>query len=316
MGRSPPMTTDIGIYLPQVSRSYPEILAQARRVEQLGFRSFWLYDHLYTPAVPDRSSLEGWTLATALLGATTTLRIGHLVLNNNLRHPSLLAKMIATADVISEGRVEIGLGSGSYPLEHEQAGIEFGSLAHRSSRLGEALAIIDGMLTHEVYDFAGEHYRLEGLPCLPAPVQQPRPPVHIGGISERYTLPLVAQFADVWNVPTYGLTEWETKAKALDACCELIGRDPQLIRRSHQAVLVLAADDTALAAARQRAERHYPGPGWNVEAGGYVGTPDALVDHLGTMRERGIDQFIFLPFDRGDGDVLDLLAEDVSPQLS
>ncbi|MGZ4694605.1 MAG: LLM class flavin-dependent oxidoreductase [Acidimicrobiales bacterium] len=309
------MTTDIGIYLPQVSASFEQMLGHARRVEALGFRSFWLYDHLYTPGLPDRSSLEGWTLATALLSHTTTLRLGHLVLDNNLRHPALLAKMIATADVISDGRVEVGLGSGSYALEHEQAGIEFGSMATRSAQLGEALAIVDGMLTNETFDFAGEHYTLTGLPSRPAPVQRPRPPLHVGGIGEKHTLPLVARFADVWNVPTYGLHQWEVKGKALQQACEDIGRDPSSIRWSHQAVLVLAADEAALAVAGERAARRYPGPGWNVDIGGYVGTPSMLIDHIGSMAERGISQFVFLPSDRGDGDMLDLLAEEVVPHL-
>ncbi len=309
------MTVDVGVFLPQVALGFDEVLEQALRTERLGLGSFWLYDHLYTPMLPDRSSLEGWTLATALLARTTSLRVGHLVLDNNLRHPALLAKMIATADVVSGGRVEIGLGSGSYAPEHEQAGIEFGSMAQRSGRLGEALAIVDGMLTHETFTFTGEHYAIDGLPNRPGPVQQPRPPLHIGGIGETHTLPLVARFADVWNVPTYALGQWELKAQALDRACQSIGRDPASIRWSHQAVLVLAADQAALAVARQQADRRYPGPGWNVEAGGYAGTPDMLVDHLGAMTERGISQFIFLPSDRGQGDTLDLLAEEVVPHL-
>jgi alkanesulfonate monooxygenase SsuD/methylene tetrahydromethanopterin reductase-like flavin-dependent oxidoreductase (luciferase family) len=309
------MTADIGIYLPQVSTTFEQMLDRALHVERLGFRSFWLYDHLYTPALPGRPALEGWTLATALLVRTTTLRVGHLVLDNNLRHPAVLAKMIATADVISGGRLDVGLGSGSYPLEHEQAGIAFGSMATRSAQLGEALAVIDGMLTHETFSFSGEHYVLDGLPCLPAPVQQPRPPLHIGGIGEKHTLPLVARYADTWNVPTYGLDQWEQKGRALDRACELVDRDPRSVRRSHQAVLVLGADDAALASARERAALRYPGPGWNVDAGGYVGTPAMLVDHMATMSERGVDQFVFLPSDRGEGDTLDLLAEEVVPHL-
>ena len=309
------MTVEVGIYLPQVALPFDQLLDRARRVEQLGFPSLWLYDHLYSPGLPDLPSLEGWTAATALLSRTTTLRVGHLVLDNNLRHPALLAKMIATADVVSGGRIEVGIGSGSYALEHEQAGIAFPSLASRSSRLGEALAVLDGMLRNDVFDYDGEHYQVAGLPCLPRPHQKPRPPLHIGGINERHTLPLVARYADVWNIPTYGLPGWEAKADALGRACEQIGRDPGGIRWSHQAVLVAAEDESSLAAARARAARRYPGPGWNLEAGGYVGTPDALVDQIGAACERGIGQFVFLPSDRGEGDVLDLLAERVIPQL-
>jgi alkanesulfonate monooxygenase SsuD/methylene tetrahydromethanopterin reductase-like flavin-dependent oxidoreductase (luciferase family) len=309
------VTVEIGIYLPQVAATFDEILERARRVETLGLSSFWLYDHLYTPGLPGRSSLEGWTLATALLARTTRLRVGHLVLNNNFRHPALLGKMIATLDQISNGRLEVGLGSGSYPLEHEQAGIEFGSMSQRSGQLGEALAIIDAMLTSDVVDFAGEHYTVRDLPSLPAPAQRPRPPLHVGGISVRHTLPLVARHADVWNVPTYGLGVWEERSRALDEACEAVGRDPATLRRSHEAVLVLAADERALTAAMEKAAQRYAGPGWGLEDGGYVGTPPQLVEHIDTMRARGIDEFVFFPSDRGTGDTLDLLAEEVLPHL-
>lgn len=310
------MNLDVGIYLPQVSLTFDEALGRAHRVENLGFRSLWIYDHLYTPMLPDHDALEGWTLATALLARTSTLRVGHLVLDNNLRHPAVLAQMIATLDGIADGRLDVGIGSGSYPLEHQQAGIAFGSFAERSARLGEALAIIEQLLTTGTCSFAGEHYVVDALPCLPRPVQQPRPPVHIGGMGERHTLPLVARFADVWNVPTYGLDRWQTARSALDAACASIGRDPATLTTSHQAVLVLAADDAGLAEAKAKADRRYAGPGWHLDAGGYVGTPDALVDHLGTMREAGVDSFVLLPSDRGDGDALDLLAHDVMPQLA
>ena len=305
-----------GVYLPQVSLTFEQILEQAQRTERLGLGSFWIYDHLYTPMVPDRSALEGWTLATALLARTATLRVGHLVLNNNLRHPALLAKMIATADVISGGRLDVGIGSGSYALEHDQAGMAFGTLGERSSRLAESLAIIDGMLTNPVFSYTGDHFTVQDLPSLPGPAQQPRPPLHIGGINERFTLPLVARYADVWNVPTYGLDDWPQTAAALDRACTAIGRDPADITRSHQAVLVLAADDRRLATAVEGAGKHFAGPGWNVDAGGYVGTPAAVVDHIAAMQARGIERFIFLPSDRGRGEMLDLLATDVIPHLT
>lgn len=313
---------DVGIYIPQVTGSYEEVLAQARRVEELGLGSFWLFDHLYTPMLPDRPALEAWTLATALLANTTELRVGHLVLDNNLRHPALLAQMIATLDVVSAGRLELGLGSGSVALEHEQTGLPWGTMAERSSRLAEALAIVTGLLASDgegkdgELTFVGEHYEVRDLPCRPGPVQRPHPPLHIGGIGPRYTLPLVAQYADVWNVPTYGLDGWPRTAAAVDACCEAIGRDPSTLLRSHQAVLVLAPDEASVPAALERALRRYPGPGFGVEAGGYVGTPAQVADHMRAMVEAGIERFIFMPYDRGSGDVLDLLAGEVLPRLA
>jgi alkanesulfonate monooxygenase SsuD/methylene tetrahydromethanopterin reductase-like flavin-dependent oxidoreductase (luciferase family) len=313
---SSPNSPDVGIYFPQVTDSFDTVLTLAQRCERLGFSSLWIYDHLYTPMLPSRPALEGWTLATALLARTETLRVGHLVLNNNLRHPAVLAKMVATLDVISNGRVDLGLGSGSYAAEHDEAGLPFGTMADRSARLGEALAIIDAMLTTGVATFSGTHYQVHDVPGLPLPVQRPRPPVHIGGIGERHTFPLVVRHADVWNVPTYGLDRWEAKAAALAAICESAGRDPATIATSHQAVLVLARGDRALADATALAAKRYPGPGWRVDEGGYVGTPAALVDHIGAMQAKGVSRFIFLPVDRGDGEVLELLAHEVLPHLA
>ena len=109
-----------GIYIPQVAASFEELLAQAQRCEAGGITSFWLYDHLYGPGMPDRDGLEAWTLATALLARTTELRVGHLVLNNNFRHPVLLGRMATTLDVISGGRLNLGIGSGSYEAEHHE----------------------------------------------------------------------------------------------------------------------------------------------------------------------------------------------------
>jgi alkanesulfonate monooxygenase SsuD/methylene tetrahydromethanopterin reductase-like flavin-dependent oxidoreductase (luciferase family) len=301
-----------------VTASYDEVLAQARRVEELGFGSFWLFDHLYTPGLPDRPALEAWTLATALLANTTRLRVGHLVLDNNMRHPAVLAQMVATADVVSGGRFELGIGSGSVAIEHEQAGLPWGTMAERSSRLGEALAIVTGLLDPDAgpLTFDGQHYQVRDLPCLPKAVQRPHPPLHVGGVGPRYTLPLVARYADVWNVPTYGLADWQSTSTELDAACEQAGRDPQAIRRSHEAVLVLAADDAALAEAKEQALRRYPGPGFGVEEGGYVGTPSQVADHMSAMAEKGVDQFVLIPYDRGRADVLELLAAEVLPRAN
>jgi F420-dependent oxidoreductase-like protein len=306
---------DVGVYIPQVSVTFEQLLQRAQLCEALGYHSFWVYDHLYAPSLPDNDALEGWTLATALLAKTTRLRVGHLVLNNNFRHPALLAKMATTLDVISGGRLDFGIGSGSYEPEHHEGGFPWGPLSERSARLEEGLEIITRMFTGERTTFEGRWYQVRDLANLPKPAQQPRPPIHIGGVGARYTLPLVARFADVWNVPTYGLGVWNERAAVLDAACEGIGRDPATVRRSLEAVLVVAADDHALAEARARAERRYAGPGWGLAEGGFVGTPPALVDRIGALMEQGMSLFVFFLADRGERDMLHLLAEEVLPHL-
>jgi F420-dependent oxidoreductase-like protein len=312
MDRSEP-GVEFGLYVPQVAFEYEEILERARLAEEVGFGSLWLYDHLYSPGQPDKPSFEAWTLATYLLAHTTRLRVGHLVLCNNFRHPALLAKMATTLDVLSGGRLELGIGSGSVSVEHEQAGLPWGDLPERSERLAETLEILIRMFTGEPSTFSGRHYQVVDLPNCPAPVQSPHPPIHIGGIGPRRTLPLVARFADVWNVPTYGLRGWEESERRLDEECDAIGRDPGDIRRSHEAVLVLAPDDPSLATARSSATRRYGGEGWGLEAGGYVGTPPMVVERIAHMVERGVSQFIFFTHDRSDPTTLRLFAEEVMP---
>lgn len=308
-------SVEFGLYLPQVALDYDRILERARLAEELGFDSLWFYDHLYSPGQPDYPSLEAWTLASYLLAQTDRLRVGHLVLCNNFRHPALLAKMATTLDVLSGGRVELGIGSGSVRVEHEQAGLPWGTLPERSERLAEALEILTRMFAGGPSTFAGTHYQVTELPNLPAPVQSPRPPIHIGGIGPRRTLPLVARYADVWNVPTYGLHGWEDSNRRLDEECVAIGRDPATLRRSHEAVLALAADERSLGEVRALAERRYGGEGWGLDAGGYVGTPAMVVDRIRRRVEQGVSHFVFFTHDRADPTTLRRFAEDVLPSF-
>jgi alkanesulfonate monooxygenase SsuD/methylene tetrahydromethanopterin reductase-like flavin-dependent oxidoreductase (luciferase family) len=319
--QGPPVTgvrrprVEFGIFVPQVAFSYRDVLDRALAAEAAGLHSVWFYDHLYSPGRPEAPSLEAWTLATYVLAHSRRLRVGHLVLCNGFRHPALLGKMASTLDVLSEGRLELGIGSGSVEVEHRQAGLPWGSFAERSDRLGEALEILTSMFGGGPTTFAGQHYRVDELPNLPAPLQRPRPPIHVGGIGPRRTLPLVARYADVWSVPTYGLAGWKESERWLDEECSHIGRDPSTIRRSHEAVLVLAPDDASLVVARAKAERRFGGAGWGLEAGGYIGTPPMVVDRIARMVEQGVTFFVFFTHDRADPRTLELFAERVMPEL-
>jgi alkanesulfonate monooxygenase SsuD/methylene tetrahydromethanopterin reductase-like flavin-dependent oxidoreductase (luciferase family) len=306
---------EVGIYVPQVALSFDDIRHRAERCEQLGIGSLWLYDHLYGPGLPQLPSLEAWTLATALLSCTRSLRVGHLVLCNQFRHPALLAKMATTLDVVSGGRLDLGIGSGSYEPEHAEAGLPWGSAAERSERLAETLEILTRAFASDVVDFEGTHYTVHGLPSLPRPVQHPRPPIVVGGAGERRTLPLVARYADVWNVPTYALGELDRKIEVLHEQCERIGRDPASIRLSVEAVLALAPDDAALPSVRQVAERRFGDPGFGLQEGGLVGTAPAVVQRLRALHELGFDQVVLFTHDRAADETLERLASDVLPHL-
>ena len=149
-----------------------------------------------------------------------------MVLCNQFRHPAVLAKMATTLDQISAGRLQLGIGSGSIEDEHNRVGLDWGTFGERSERLGETLEILHQAFADEVIDFSGKHFTVRDMPIKPGPVQQPRPPIVVGGVGEKYTLPLVARYADVWNVPTYALGELEHKLSVLRSICDEIGRDP------------------------------------------------------------------------------------------
>jgi alkanesulfonate monooxygenase SsuD/methylene tetrahydromethanopterin reductase-like flavin-dependent oxidoreductase (luciferase family) len=313
---SQPSAPLFGVYVPQAGVDYDDWVRRARHLEDLGLDALWLGDHLSASAVREPPAFESWTLATALLMQTTRLRIGHLVLCSTFRHPAVLGKMATTLDVVSGGRFNFGVGSGSSEPEHQQTGIPWGRLAYRSELLEDTLEIVSRMFTGAPTTYAGKHFQVTDLPNLPPPVQQPRPPVYVGGIGERWTLPLVARFADVWNVPFRALGELRRKQAVLDAECSRIGRDPRTVRRSLEAVTVVARDEVMLARATAIAEQRYPGPQWGLHDAGLVGTPDAVVQRLGELIELGFTEFVFFPYDRDDPSVLEILASDVLPQFA
>jgi alkanesulfonate monooxygenase SsuD/methylene tetrahydromethanopterin reductase-like flavin-dependent oxidoreductase (luciferase family) len=306
---------EIGVYLPQMGFTYEALLHRTLRCEDLGIDSVWLYDHLYAPGAPDYPSMEAWTLATALLSRTERIRIGHMVLCNQFRHPAVLAKMVTTLDQISAGRLALGIGSGSIEDEHTRTGLDWGTFAERSERLGETLQILHQAFDDELIDFTGKHFTVENMPIKPGSVQQPRPPIVVGGVGERYTLPLVARYADVWNVPTYALGELEHKTAVLRSICEDVGRDPSTIVLSIEAVMALAPDDASLPAVRQLAEKRFGIPAFGLAEGGLVGTPSAIVERLSELVALGFGQIVLFTHDRGSDETLDLLASEVIARL-
>ena len=306
---------EIGVFLPQLGFTYPDMLHRAMRCEELGIDSIWLYDHLYAPGAPDYPSLEAWTLATALLSRTERIHVGHMVLCNQFRHPAVLAKMATTLDQISAGRLQLGIGSGSVEDEHARTGLDWGSFAQRSARLGETLQILHQAFANERIDFQGQHFRVHDMPIKPGPVQRPRPPIIVGGAGEKYTLPLVARYADVWNVPTYALGDLEHKVSVLRSICADVGRDPDTIVLSIEAVMALAPDDSSLPKVSELAEKRFGIPAFGLHEGGLIGTPPAIVDRLHELAQLGFGQIVLFTHDRGSDQTLELLATEVIARL-
>ncbi len=306
---------EFGIYLPQLKFSFDEIRDRVQLAERLGFDTAWFYDHLYSPGAPDVPAFEGWTLIAALAAVTSRIRLGHLVLCNAFRHPAVFAKMVLTLDAISRGRLEVGLGTGSYPGEFQEFGLPYPSYRERAEQLDEAVQVIKLICTQARSNFEGRHYTLKNAPNALLPVQQPHPPITIGGGGEKYTLPLVARHADMWNCPTYSLAEFQQKSDVLKRECEKIQRDPATLRISEEAVLVLVESSAALPAQLEFAKRRYGSAGWGLEAGGYVGTPEQITEHILGKVRRGISHFAFFFHDRGSPETLELFATRVIPQV-
>ncbi len=197
------------------------------------FESGWTFDHFYPIfSGSEGPCLEGWMTLAALAQATRRLRLGTLVTGVHYRHPAVLANMAATLDIVSGGRLELGIGAGWNEEESGAYGIELGALAERSDRFEEACQVIVSLLTRETTDFAGKYYQLTSARCEPKPVQQPHPPLVIGGSGERRTLRTAARFAQHWNFVGGPPEEFARKRDVLYAHCQDIGRDPKEITLS------------------------------------------------------------------------------------
>ncbi|MFI9103369.1 LLM class F420-dependent oxidoreductase [Streptomyces fildesensis] len=213
------------------------------------YESGWTSDHFYPThsAIPADPRLEGWITLTALAQATVRLRLGTLVTSVHYRHPAVLANMAATLDVISGGRLELGIGAGWNQEESTAYGIELGTPRQRSDRFEEACEVITGLLARETTTFRGRYYELTDARCDPKPVQRPHPPICIGGSGEKRTLRTAARFAQHWNFDSGTIEQFRHARDALHQHCADIGRDPAEILISAQ--VQFSGDPAATAAA-------------------------------------------------------------------
>ncbi len=216
--------------------TWDEMLAVWKEADDIElFESGWTFDHFY-PIVGDSSGpcLEGWMTLAALAQATSRLRIGNMVTGIHYRHPAVLAKMASTLDIISNGRLELGIGAGWNEEESGDYGIELGNRRERSDRFEEACQVLVGMLTQETTDFNGQYYQLRNARNEPKGPQQPHPPICIGGSGERRTLRTTARYAQHWNFAGGTPEEFAHKRDVLYAHCADIGRDPnEILLSSH-----------------------------------------------------------------------------------
>jgi len=267
---------------------YQTLVERWQYFESLGFDSLWDCDHYVQPSRPTGPYYEGWTLLAALAACTKRARIGVLVSSNTFRHPALLAKEAATVDHISNGRLDLGIGAGWYVPEHEMYGLDFPPPAERVARFRECVEIVDALLRNEVTTYAGKYYQLQDAAFRPGPVQQPRPPLVLGG-SKPKMLRIVAEYADTWNA--FGSVEEMRERNALlDAQCAAIGRDPKEISRSLYGWASMMGSDP-----------------WQ--------SVDAFTQIIGAYREAGVNEFILDAPGEDRFPLLERIAADIIPAM-
>jgi F420-dependent oxidoreductase-like protein len=299
-----------GVSLPQFGSTWSEVKEAALLAESSGFDSAWVADHFF--GVGSDDPLEAWTEMSAVAAITDRIEIGFLVLCNSYRPPALLAKMAATFDHISSGRLILGYGAGWFVGEYEAYGYDFPDVRTRLAQLEEGLQILKRMWTEDAPSFAGTHYRLDGARCRPKPVRQPHPPILIGGGGEKVLLRLVAQYADVWNNLGAFHRDLPHKLAVLRAHCVRVGRDVATIEVSQQTLgaIALSRDE----AARRTAAAHNE-LGFLTGAPELcpTGTPDEIVARLRASLAMGITSFV-ISFGRGSPlDEMRLFGREVIP---
>jgi F420-dependent oxidoreductase-like protein len=294
---------------PSPGRPWDDVHELAAHCEKTGWDGVYFADH-FMPDGPgadpvDGDILECWSVISALAALVPRVRLAPLVSSVTYRHPALLAKIAAAVDQVSHGRLTLGIGAGWQENEHASYGIPLGTVRERMDRFEEAAQILRSLLGEPRTTFKGEYFDLSDAPNEPAPVQA-RMPLLIGGGGERRTLRIAARYADEWN-------SWTTpellahKVFVLREHCEEVGRDPEEIHVSTQALLFLSTDEKWLKDKRQGP------PGRPV----IVGSPAEVADIVGRYREAGASELIIPDFTLGSltraKDTCDLFIEEVAP---
>lgn len=318
--------------------SWAGVARIARLAESSGFDSVWVSDHLfldwgkYGGPQDAAGSLECWTTISALAAITDRVRIGSLTTCNDFRPPGLLAKMAASVDVLSGGRLDVGLGAGWYENEYAAAGIPFDRAGTRIDRLGEAAQIVGRLLAGEELTYRGRHYQLAGAICRPRPLQEPRPPIWIGGKGDRLIETAVAH-ADGWNYSWVGsIDDYRERLDHARRICEQRDRDFDGFRRSVGCYVLAGRDESDVArrfgrliertpAGVLRSGDDGPAVSWDeFRTSRVAGTVTEVRDRLGELSDLGVEEVIVslgtLPFQVSDEDDVELVGTEIATQLT
>jgi F420-dependent oxidoreductase-like protein len=307
-----------------VEEHWPTMLRIAGGLEAAGYESAWVYDHFHTVPVPTQEPVyEAWTLMAALAVKTERLRLGQMCTSNSYRMPSYLAKVAANIDVLSGGRLEVGIGAGWYEHEYRGYGYPFPEPAVRIRQLREGVEILRAMWTEDVVVYDGKHYQLDGAICRPKPMQDPHPPLWIAGGGEQLTLRVVARYADYANFAGT-LDNFLHKKQVLEEHCAAVGRDPSEITLSSNFDVIIGETETdveakldwladTFAAYRDTDPAEYRE---RYRRSALVGTPDELVERLRRRAEHGLEvAILYFPDAAYDPSSYELFAGDVATAL-
>jgi len=287
----------------------------AKEAEQAGFDAVWVYDHFHTVPTPQLESVfECWTSMAGLARDTKTIRLGQMVTCNSYRPPSLLAKMASCIDVMSHGRLILGIGAGWYEHEYDAYGYAYPETPERLRMLRESLQVIKAMWTQDEASFDGSHYQVRGAINEPKPVQKPHPPIWIGGAGEKVTLKLVAQYGDACNfnadVPTV-----RHKLEVLRRHCETVGRDYDTVLKTVEFYTILGAQGEVDRVVRDTARRTGQDESFVRSWHPLHGDAVRIASHIRDYADAGIDYFIVNLPNAFEGGVISRFAEEVFPKV-
>ena len=300
----------------------------AQHADDGPWESVWVYDHFHTvPVVTEEATHEAWTLMAAFAAATSRVRLGQMCTCMSYRNPAHLAKIATTVDIVSGGRVEMGIGGGWYEHEWRAYGYGFPPIAERLGRLDEGVQIMRQAWTEGVSTLDGRWYQVDGAVNRPLPLQESGIPLWVAGGGEKVTLRIAAQYAQYTNFA--GAPEaFDHKSAVLRGHCERLGTDYSAITRSSNYNVMIAETEAEVEKGLQRLEERVT-PALGAEAAAAfvaeyrgpdalaVGTPAQIVDRLGDMRERGMDYAItYFPDAAYDRSGIELFERDVVPHLS
>ncbi len=301
--------------------SLNELVSIWTEAERLGFDSGWLYDHLYSLNKKEEICVECWTALTHLASVTKRMKIGSMVLCNQFRHPALLAKMSATLDVVSNGRLQLGMGAGWYDEESNEMGVEFPNIRTRIERLKESVQVVKLLWGSEKANFNGKYYSVHGGICNPKPIQKPGPPIVIGIIKGTKIMPRVAaEVADGVNLTFVSTEECQRRISLVKAACEKISRSSNEIHFSWQGRVLIAPDESKLKAKLEtlanKSQTTLADYRKELESEAtIIGTPEQCSRKLQEYMDIGIEHFMLIfPGDR-TLEPLRIFAEEVMQEL-